>query len=209
MNDLVIKGTGNSRLLKSVQNFMSLYPTYTDFVQALIDGTLPIDLNGFNSAGVQTQGTPLNKTNLLKDATANKYGLGGNATINDVLNQIPTGSFPNMTVGSATGATTAGTAINANNTDLTNATWTELPFGNDVEIRTQKATFEVQVTDNDAFWIAVPLLSVTADAMYFMTMGFKNGTQYCIVEYSRETDVLKVYSTNTWTPTRWRYRIIS
>lgn len=69
MKDMVPKGTGNSRYLKSVANFMALYPTYADFVAALVAGTLPVDFNGINSAGCDEVGTPLNKANLLTDAT--------------------------------------------------------------------------------------------------------------------------------------------
>ena len=51
MKDGVIKATGNSRYLKSVANFLTLYPNYKAFVAALVEGTLPIDLNGLNDAG--------------------------------------------------------------------------------------------------------------------------------------------------------------
>jgi len=210
MQDLVIKGTGNSRLLKSVSNFMSLYPTYEDFVQALVAGTLPIDLNGFNSAGVQTQGTPLNKTNLLKDATANKYGLGGNATINDVLNQIPTGTFPDMTVGSATGATTAGTATNATNTAFKNEAWTEVAsmVGEVETIVNTMATFEVQVFDGST-WYEAPLLTVTSELAFYEAICWGDGTKYCRVQYSQETSALRIQPGSTWTAlTKWRYRRI-
>lgn len=70
MQDEIILGTGNSRYLKSVSDFMTRYPTYADFCNALVAGTLPIDFNGKNSEGIAQQGTPLNKANLLSDATA-------------------------------------------------------------------------------------------------------------------------------------------
>jgi len=88
MQDSIIKGTGNSRYLKSVSDFMTLYPTYADFVAALVAGTLPIDLNGVNAAGWTQQGTALNKANLLTDATAAKFGLTASATLNSVLSAI-------------------------------------------------------------------------------------------------------------------------
>lgn len=53
VQDGIIKGTGNSRYLKSVANFLSLYPNYEAFAAALIAGELPIDLNGINEAGWQ------------------------------------------------------------------------------------------------------------------------------------------------------------
>lgn len=83
MTDGVIKSTGNSRYLKSVANFMSLYPTYEDFVAALVAGTLPVDLNGINPNGWSTQGTPLNKANLLAGSTSAE--LGNAQTVNSAL----------------------------------------------------------------------------------------------------------------------------
>ncbi len=85
MQDTIIKGTGSSRTLASVPNFLTLYPTYEDFARALIDKTLPIDLGPLNPAGVQTMGTLLNKGNLLKDATAALYGLGAAAVPDEAL----------------------------------------------------------------------------------------------------------------------------
>lgn len=73
MKDFIPKGTGNSRYLKSVSDFMTRYPTYADFCSALVAGTLPIDLNGVNSGGYTQLGTALNKANLLSDTTAWKY----------------------------------------------------------------------------------------------------------------------------------------
>lgn len=65
MEDLVIKGTGNSRYLKSVADFKSRYPNYESFVAALVEGTLPIDLNGLSTSGVKQNGTPICKETLL------------------------------------------------------------------------------------------------------------------------------------------------
>ena len=213
MQDLVIKGTGNSRYLKSVSNLLTLYPTYEDFVAALVAGTLPIDFNGFNSAGVQTQGTPLNKANLLKDTTASKYGMGSGATVNDVLNAIPNGSFPNMSVGSATGATNAANATNATNatnTAFTNTAWTELAIGVGAEITVSTmATFEVQVLDSSGKWHAAPLLTVTTNEAFYGVVCWGSGTQFCYISYSQETSSLSVGTTSSWTTlTHWRYRQI-
>lgn len=85
MKQLIIKETGNSRTLKSVANFLTLYPTYEAFAQALITGTLPVDIGGINPAGVQQEGDPLNKATLLKDSTAALYGLGSGAVPDEVL----------------------------------------------------------------------------------------------------------------------------
>ena len=70
MQDGIIKGTGNSRYLKSIADFLTQYPTYNDFAAALAAGTLPIDLNGINETGWDQLGTALNKANLLSDETA-------------------------------------------------------------------------------------------------------------------------------------------
>lgn len=88
MQDIVIKGTGNSRTLASVPNLLTLYPTYEAFAQALIAGELPIDLGPLNETGVDTMGTALNKANLLTDATAALFGLTSDAVPDDVLAAI-------------------------------------------------------------------------------------------------------------------------
>lgn len=88
MQDGIIAGNGNSRYLKTVAEALSLYPTYQDFIAALIAGTFPIDLNGINAAGWVQQGTALNKANLLADVTASSIGLGGNATPNSAFAKI-------------------------------------------------------------------------------------------------------------------------
>lgn len=88
MTDGVIKSTGNSRYLKSVANFMTLFPTYEDFAAALVAGNLPIDLNGINPDGWNQQATPLNKANLLADTTGAMLGLGSTATPNQALAKL-------------------------------------------------------------------------------------------------------------------------
>ena len=85
MQDFIPIGTGNSRYLKSVENFKTLYPTYDAFAAALVAGTLPVDFNGINEAGVVQKGMALNKYNLLKDATAALFGLDGSAVPDDVF----------------------------------------------------------------------------------------------------------------------------
>lgn len=96
MDDLVIKGTGNSRYLKSVENFKALYPTYDDFAAALVAGKLPIDLNGLNAAGITQDGTPICKETLLtyeteallelQDPESGITEIG--LTVNDALAQL-------------------------------------------------------------------------------------------------------------------------
>lgn len=89
MQDGIIAGNGSSRYLKTVAAALSLYPTYEDFITALIAGTFPIDLNGINEAGWSRQGTPLNKGTLLSDTTETKiWGSAGNHTVDQALGQI-------------------------------------------------------------------------------------------------------------------------
>lgn len=85
MQDAIMKGTGNSRYLKSVSGFLTLYPTYEAFVDALVSGTLPVDFNGVNPEGWAQEGTPLDKASLLTDATAALAGLGNEATPNEMF----------------------------------------------------------------------------------------------------------------------------
>lgn len=75
MKDFIPEGTGNSRFLKSVSNFKQLYPNYDDFVAALVAGTLPIDFNGINDAGVRQKGSALSRANILPDETCDALGL--------------------------------------------------------------------------------------------------------------------------------------
>ena len=91
MTDGIIKGTGNSRYLKTVRDAMTLYPTYESFIQALVAGTLPIDLNGINAAGWTTVGTALGKATMLSDETAGMLGMTGDATVDGALNRLHAG----------------------------------------------------------------------------------------------------------------------
>lgn len=77
MIDSVLKGTGNSRFLKSA---VPAGTSWADALAMLQAGTFPIDFNGINAEGFQQVGTPLNKANLLKDATAAQIGLPPSAT---------------------------------------------------------------------------------------------------------------------------------
>ena len=87
MNDGIINGDGTSRLARSVVDFKTRYPTYDAFAEALIAGTLPLDIL-FNAAGWSQVPDFLNKENLLQDATATKFGLTSAAVLNDVLSLL-------------------------------------------------------------------------------------------------------------------------
>nr|DAI02424.1 MAG TPA: hypothetical protein [Caudoviricetes sp.] len=77
MIDSVLKGTGNSRFLKSA---VPAGTSWADALAMLQAGTFPIDFNGINTDGFQQVGTPLNKANLLKDVTAAQIGLPPSTT---------------------------------------------------------------------------------------------------------------------------------
>lgn len=73
MKDMIPKGTGNSRLMKSA---IPENTTHEELVALLRSGQFPYDLGSLNPAGIATQGTPLNKNSLLRDETAAAF-LGG------------------------------------------------------------------------------------------------------------------------------------
>lgn len=90
MQDAIMKGIGNSRYLKTVGEALSLYPTYEDFMQAMVTGIFPVDFNGINKDGWTQLGTLLNKANLLSDTVISTLGLstGVNSTPNDAFNVL-------------------------------------------------------------------------------------------------------------------------
>lgn len=90
MQDGIIAGNGNSRYLKTVAAALSLYPTYQDFMAALIAGTFPIDLNGINSSGWVQQGTSLNKATLLSDQALSALGLSRDKVPSDAFIHLKT-----------------------------------------------------------------------------------------------------------------------
>ncbi|NBI08652.1 hypothetical protein D1641_01280 [Colidextribacter sp. OB.20] len=88
MKDGIIKGSGNSRYLRTVANALTLYPNYESFIAALIQGTFPIDLNGINSSGWSAVGTKLNKAALLTDSLCSALGLSTAATPNQAMDKL-------------------------------------------------------------------------------------------------------------------------
>lgn len=89
MYDSVPKGTGDSRFLKSVEDFMERYPTYQDFAAALVAGTMPVDI-GLNADGWLVLGMALAKMNLLQDETAESLGIENpaEATVDDAFRSV-------------------------------------------------------------------------------------------------------------------------
>lgn len=88
MKDFATKGTGNSRLLKTS---IATGTTWEQALEMLRSGTFPVDFAGFNSEGIQTMGTLLNKLNLLSDDLATALGLDPDtATVKDALQAVKT-----------------------------------------------------------------------------------------------------------------------
>lgn len=85
MQDGIINETGNSRYLRTVAGIKELAPTYDAFLELLLKGEFPVDLNGINADGWAQLGTALNKANLLTDATAALMDLGPETTPNEML----------------------------------------------------------------------------------------------------------------------------
>lgn len=73
MRDLEIKGTGNSRYIKSS---IPANTTFDEFLTMLRAGNLPIDLMGLNTAGIITQSpSAYSKANVLPDTVCSTLGL--------------------------------------------------------------------------------------------------------------------------------------
>lgn len=86
MKDLIKKGTGNSRLLKTS---LAEGTSWEAALAMLRAGTFPIDLAGINADGVTEEGTPLNKANILPDTLVALMGLTqDNPTIKDALTAL-------------------------------------------------------------------------------------------------------------------------
>ena len=88
MKETIIKGTGNSRSIRSVPNFATLYPTWESYRDAMAADGVPVDIGALNEAGCSQIGDGLNKATLLKDATAALYNKTSNATPDDIFADI-------------------------------------------------------------------------------------------------------------------------
>lgn len=172
MIDSVLKGTGNSRFLKSA---VPAGTSWADALAMLQAGTFPIDFNGINTEGFQQVGTPLNKANLLKDATAAQIGLPPTATPDDafkilagILGVAYVLASSGVTVTAQSGSDTK-TAVAASNGM---ATFKGLPYGDwtfsatisgavkskSVAIDTQKAQYLSLLPLNDLSWAQINAL---------------------------------------------------
>lgn len=86
MKDSIIKGTGNSRKLRTS---LPEGTTWEEALQLLISGEFPIDLAGINPDGFDVVGTPLNVQNLLSPEVVTLLGLDSeNATVSDALKAL-------------------------------------------------------------------------------------------------------------------------
>lgn len=86
MKDMIPKGTGNSRKMKSS---IPANITHEELVALLRSGEFPFDLNGLNPEGITQQGTPLNKATLLTDDTAQMLGITKeDPTVDDAFQRL-------------------------------------------------------------------------------------------------------------------------
>lgn len=86
MKDLVPKGTGNSRLLRSS---IPADITFAEMVTMLRNGTFPVDFAGLNSAGVAVVGSAYSKANVLPDSVCSKLGIPTSSEPKDAFGNIP------------------------------------------------------------------------------------------------------------------------
>lgn len=85
MKDLVPKGTGNSRFLRSSipENI-----THAELVALLRAGTFPVDFAGLNAEGVAVVGSAYNKANVLPDDVCAALGLPTNIEPKDAFSAL-------------------------------------------------------------------------------------------------------------------------
>lgn len=172
MIDSVLKGTGNSRFLKSA---LPAGTSWADALAMLQAGTFPIDFNGINAEGFQQVGTPLNKANLLKDATAAQIGLPPTATPDDAF-KILAGILGITYVLASSGATVTAQSGSDTKTEVAAsngiATFKGLPYGDwtfsvtisgaakskKVVIDTQRVRYLSLLSLNDLSWAQIDML---------------------------------------------------
>lgn len=112
MKDTIIKGSGNSRTIKTIPNGATIYPDFLTFIQAFATSGLPIDLLGLNAAGINQAGTDLNKANLLTDATEQAiWGSAADRTPDAALKQLRSLITTAQNTGNAKGYVKVGSYI--------------------------------------------------------------------------------------------------
>ncbi len=120
MKDTVIKGSGNSRTIKSVPNLAATAPTYDKLLELLTGEGLPVDIGPLNPAGVDTMGTILDKASMLKDTTAALYGKGTDATPDDIFAVIRVLISTAQNTASGKGYVAAGSYVGTGKTKIDN-----------------------------------------------------------------------------------------
>lgn len=78
MKNTTIKGTGNSRWLKTS---LPAGTTWEQVLTLLRSGQFPVDIAGLNTEGVQAAGPALDKETLLRDAICDRLGLDKEGTV--------------------------------------------------------------------------------------------------------------------------------
>lgn len=118
MTDTVIKGTGNSRLIKSVPNLAALAPTYDKLLEMLSTEGLPVDISAPQAAGVDVFGTDYSKASVLPDTLCTTLGLATSATPAQALeklralNTTTSGKIPKIATGSYIGTKETSKTLN-------------------------------------------------------------------------------------------------
>lgn len=196
MQDLVPIGTGNSRYLKSVSNFKTLYPTYDSFAAALVAGTLPVDFNGINEAGISQKGTALNKATLLTDAVAAKFGFSSAAVPNDVFSRIRS-LFDTKTEFEILSYVGTGTAGKNNPTSVTFSKAPGLIIMLGYRAVADGRWYQTQDLDYDYFYMLPTSAIPTA---YTRGMGFGGERNHYI--YGKKSAGGKTFSWYSWDPSK-------
>lgn len=85
MKDMVPKGTGNSRFLRSS---IPEGITHEELVALLRAGAFPVDFAGLNPDGIATQGSAYNKANVLPDSVCNLLGVSTSSEPKDAFSAL-------------------------------------------------------------------------------------------------------------------------
>lgn len=85
MKDMVPKGTGNSRFLRSS---VPEDITHEELVALLRAGTFPVDFAGLNPDGIDTQGSAYNKANVLPDEVCTSLGIPTSSEPKDAFSKV-------------------------------------------------------------------------------------------------------------------------
>jgi hypothetical protein len=198
MKDGIIKGEGNSRLLKAPA---SIPATYAEFRAALLAGTLPVDLL-YNAAGWDVEGTALNKANLLTDTVAEALGLtSDDPTVNEALNALlaVATSVRNGLMSATDKSKLDGVAANANNySHPTGSGYNHVPSGGTVNQILKYAAAGTAAWATNAPDAANCTLSSTMQGYY----GTLDTVEDALKNYVKKDNVVIITASGSWTPPR-------